>query len=223
MRCNNCGWENAPTLQQCEKCTEALNGEVSAIQNVPEKTLLKGTIKGKIATETFLDTPTTSTIETTKPCPNCQAPIREAFKHCPYCQTSLEEQGKRSADVIPETEQSSATPAVKKTILPWKVKPKQITPTFSLRKIEIDGTVATSAHTFSETKNELNRANLEAANPTITNKIQAIIEQKDGQWYLSNKSALQSTFIRIEDGAEIPLKNGNVLLFGNTGFIFEIE
>jgi hypothetical protein len=67
---------------------------------------------------------------------------------------------------------------------------------------------------------ELNRENLEEENNTITGKLQAIVEFKDGKWFLTDKSRLNTTFIHPSVPTE--LKPGDIILFGDRQFKFEI-
>lgn len=66
--------------------------------------------------------------------------------------------------------------------------------------------------------NELNRANLDAANNTITSKTQATLTNKDGKWYIQDQSAQKTTYVRA--GEPIQLKTGDVILMGNRTFVF---
>ncbi|MBS1659879.1 MAG: hypothetical protein JST68_02380 [Bacteroidetes bacterium] len=65
----------------------------------------------------------------------------------------------------------------------------------------------------------LNRDNLEPDNLTITSKVQAEIKLIDGQWYIENKSGLKTTYIQVL--SPIKLNKGDVIIMGNTRFLFE--
>jgi hypothetical protein len=65
----------------------------------------------------------------------------------------------------------------------------------------------------------LNRDNLEPDNFTITSKVQAEIKLVDGQWYIENKSLLKTTYIQVL--TPIKLNKGDIIIMGNTRFLFE--
>lgn len=65
----------------------------------------------------------------------------------------------------------------------------------------------------------LNRDNLEPDNFTITSKVQAEIKLVDGQWYIENKSVLKTTYIQVL--SPIKLNKGDIIIMGNTRFLFE--
>jgi hypothetical protein len=65
----------------------------------------------------------------------------------------------------------------------------------------------------------VNRALLDAGNNTITSKTQAVFTLKDGEWFITDKSDQQTTFIR--PGTPIKLTKGDIILMGNRKFIFD--
>lgn len=66
---------------------------------------------------------------------------------------------------------------------------------------------------------EVNRSALDPDNNTITSKVQAAFEFRDGVWYIVDKSEQQTTFIRADQ--PVPLKKGDLILMGNRKFIFD--
>jgi hypothetical protein len=54
---------------------------------------------------------------------------------------------------------------------------------------------------------------------TITSKEQAEIKLENGDWYIVDKSEKKTTFVRPD--AAIKLKKGDIILLGDTKFIFE--
>jgi hypothetical protein len=76
-----------------------------------------------------------------------------------------------------------------------------------------------AALTFEGNKVQLNRNNLDKANPTITSKIQAEIRQENGEWVLVNESKLRTTFIQVNGPTKI--KKGDIIVFGDQRFLFE--
>lgn len=71
---------------------------------------------------------------------------------------------------------------------------------------------------FKGVYNELNRANLDAENNTITSKTQATLTNKDGKWYIQDQSAQQTTYVRASEPTQ--LKTGDIILMGNRTFVF---
>lgn len=67
-------------------------------------------------------------------------------------------------------------------------------------------------------KIQLNRSNTEPNNQTITSQVQAELVYENGQWYITDKSAQQTTYIHA--GEKTPLKKGDVILLGNRRFEF---
>lgn len=69
--------------------------------------------------------------------------------------------------------------------------------------------------------NELNRNNLDPDNNTITSKLQAALTNKDGKWFIQDKSAQKSTFVYAAEPTAI--KTGDIILMGNRAFVFTEE
>lgn len=65
----------------------------------------------------------------------------------------------------------------------------------------------------------LNRSVLEADNNTITGKVQAELEFRDGAWYLVDRSEQETTFVRAT--GPVKLQKGDVILMGNRKFKFD--
>lgn len=77
---------------------------------------------------------------------------------------------------------------------------------------------APTMQTFRGDVHQLNRANLDPENHTITSKVQAILNFEDGNWYIKDESVLKTTYIYCADS--IDLKDGDMILMGNRTFIF---
>lgn len=69
--------------------------------------------------------------------------------------------------------------------------------------------------------NELNRGNLDPDNFTISQKVQAILTCKNGQWYIKDQSPYKTTYVLASE--EVPLKDGDVILMGSRRFVFSEE
>ena len=65
----------------------------------------------------------------------------------------------------------------------------------------------------------VNRAVLEPENNTITSKVQATFEFRDGEWYITDGSDQQTTFVRA--AGPVKLEQGDIILMGNRKFIFD--
>lgn len=107
-------------------------------------------------------------------------------------------------------------PSFNATVNPWSQRRQ---PGFKLRPVPREGEQIKAELEFEGESVDLNRANLEPSNTTITSKGQALFEYRDGVWYISNKSSMQTTFIRV-DGA-LPVKKGDILLLGDRLFEFD--
>ena len=79
-----------------------------------------------------------------------------------------------------------------------------------LRKIDLRGDNIT-----------LDRTMLDAGNNSISRSGHASIYQKDGKWYLENKTALRTTFIQVN--GPMQLSDGDVVLLGDSLFKFKLD
>lgn len=239
MRCNNCGWENAGQSSQCEKCFEVLGGGASnkgsstpppPPQRRPPppppvsrpNNPIKGTIRGAAPSQPFIDAPgmPIKNNNNMKDCPNCQAPVRAEFSNCPYCQFPINKPAETAKPVTPPKPKPKSKP-VAGTILNYGGTGESFA--FALRKVDRHGQAKGEKKEFSENNVKLNRDNLEPGNNSITSKVQASITNEGGKWYLSNESQMESTFIQLKKGDKFELKDGTVVLFGSSGFIFETK
>lgn len=66
---------------------------------------------------------------------------------------------------------------------------------------------------------QLNRAVLEPDNNTITSKLQAMLEFRDGAWYITDGSDHETTFVRAS--GPVKLEKGDIILMGNRKFKFD--
>lgn len=66
----------------------------------------------------------------------------------------------------------------------------------------------------------LDRALLDPANNSISRNGHANIYQKDGTWYLENKTSLKTTFVRVNK--PVKLSDGDVILMGDSLFQFRM-
>lgn len=66
----------------------------------------------------------------------------------------------------------------------------------------------------------LDRSILDPANNSISRSGHASIYQKSGKWFLDNRTAMKTTFIRVDQPIE--LSEGDMLLMGDSLFKFKM-
>ena len=221
MRCNNCGWDNPDNSQRCEKCNAPMKDSMvmpkSDASDTRSNTPISGTVKGGNASLPYLDNPVADqpNEERQKPdqgqsvCSKCGFPVHKDAVKCPQCGNIL--QAAKQENVPAEKKKKVAG-----TVSPWD-KPK-----FSqcfFKPLARDGENEFQEIEFTGDEIELNRENLEQNNMTITSKVQAVLKNIDGKWFLVDKSALQTTFRLISEPYE--LKKGDIILMGDRKFEFD--
>ena len=145
--------------------------------------------------------------------------MRPGVSVCPNCHygaTEIEPQSRPVAKPEPKHIKASLAQG---TVNPWV----QVAPASkcTLEPVAQQGVDSPSALHLKGDAHELNRANLDPDNQTITSKTQAYLTCEDGQWYIEDKSAQHTTFIYA--GNKTALKDGDVILMGNRQFVFHIE
>jgi len=219
MRCKNCGWENPGNKAKCEKCNALLTGSAGDPDD---------SFTGKSKPQ-----------KTSRGCPECGYPVREADQSCPRCGYSFsdtkqatpaveepkpEEAPEATSAKTPETKPVEApepTPAkiTDATLNPW-VRTEQIqSPKCSLTFISgTDESANDSPLRFSGNIILLHRGNTEPDNQTITSKTQAELCFENDKWYIQDKSALKTTYVYAGERKE--LKPGDIVVLGNRSFVF---
>jgi hypothetical protein len=107
--------------------------------------------------------------------------------------------------------------AFKKTVAPGQFKRNQIR--FSALNPYEDPSFEPLELQFCEDENLLNRASVEADNPTISRNQHALLTVEDGKWYLENKSSALATSLVLTGKHEI--QDGDIVIIGNR--IFKIS
>lgn len=243
MRCNNCGWENNPGNMKCEKCNAPLKGSMidngnhasqadqssnSPLDNRP----LRGTLNEKDA---FNNSPSKGNgINIDKgnsKCNNCGYPVSPNMNTCPSCGIHLSNTG---SSTTPQGKTCSncgniLTPGAQfcsNCGRPTKMGTINSGPQagagsfFTLRPIPWDTeTVQYQPVSYSGKVVSLNRANTDSNNSSITSKVQAIISNVNGEWFIEDKSAYQSTLIHVR--GKVKLQDGDIIVMGNRKFEFK--
>jgi hypothetical protein len=167
-------------------------------------------------------------------CPNCEYPNASNSKECTKCEEPLigTKKGQKWQSESPDWDEKKedrrrkmdrgdATPQRRKaqegaTMHPWS---KQKHASFHLLPVPREGEKLNVRLDFVGDDVDLNRANLEPTNMTITSKVQAVVSYRDGDWYLRNESEMETTFVRID--GEFKLEKGDILLLGDRMFEFD--
>lgn len=206
MRCTNCGWENPDNFSECEKCGSPLS-KSNNVGGAPHRHPSPG-----------------STIRE-------DAPFGRPGQYNPMPPTNRTIINEPTDSTIPGTKINTNEDGRKSgydggTIGPWNVPGGgpgagwapvaycKLTPVIfpGEKPHHAPGEVSIKGDT------ELNRDMLDKDNPTITSKVQAVLTNKDGKWYIQDKSSQRTTFVHAEE--PIALKDGDVILMGNRTFIF---
>ena len=230
MRCNNCGWVNPDGATKCVKCGQALSGGAGnggAAASCGEN--LQSTVREGVV---FPDDAGGNVGGNAAgvSCPRCGYVLRPGSVVCPNCghnvngQETNPEAGCRGAGAAGTGARSGAANgggnAVGGTVNPWVVVAPQAK--CSLTPVAQAGETETPrAWSLKGDRHELNRANLDEDNNTITSKLQAVLTCEDGQWFVEDRSQQKTTFVRSE--GKMALKDGDVILMGNRQFVFKAE
>ena len=217
MRCNNCGWDNPATSMHCEKCNAPQKGSMVQENNPVAPTASSGnlneTIKGARPSGPYIDAPNESVKSgvsgAAASCPFCGYPNSAGALKCISCKKTLN----NNADNEPG---GTRKPEKIKTETPWS---KRNALKFSLKQLSTENQVKQTLD-YNGEKVILNRDNTIPNNSTITSNQQAVIFNKEGRWYITDQSSLQTTFIR--PGSPVEIKKGDIILLGDSRFEFDM-
>ena len=219
MRCNNCGWENPDSNSKCEKCGTSLSGtpqhrvEPIATNDVADN--LKSTV---FESDVFGGLNTSEKVKENE-CPKCGYPLRLGAMICPNCKYELK--SKIVEEKYNPMEKPNFNAVGSGTINPWINVPAKrqckLTPITAPTEEKME------AIAFKDGEgHNLNRANLEAENTTITSQCQAQLScDEKGNWHIEDCSAQKTTFVHVNEKTQ--LKDGDIILMGNRQFVFTIE
>lgn len=246
MRCKNCGWENEAGSLKCVKCNAPLKGSMvdSSHENdyeseTDESENLDGTISEKKYfgskkhddVDDASDTPSSNHGD--RICHKCGYQISPLMKVCPACGTHLDSD---TADNENRSKSSKKCPSCGNEIIsgtkfcPYCGRPLRLgtikagpaaTPGsyFTLKALPWENEhVEYQPTTFCGSSVELNRGNTDPNNNSITSKVQAVLSNENGKWFIEDKSDFQSTYIHVNGKVEI--HDGDIIVLGNRMFEF---
>lgn len=231
MRCKNCGWENPPEKQKCEKCNAPLNGSMAentpSEQNSPVLETLETTVYE--SNKAVLDNMGHANIVA---CPICKYPTNSNMNVCPSCGHVLKttpdpispdsmKKCRKCNNPLPNEAKfcpNCGTTTQMTTVDSWYT-PQQGS-FCTLKPIAWRGEEAQyNPITYSGEIITLNRSNTDPNNNTITSKEQAILIRENNAWYIEDRSEQHSTLIRIK--RKMRLESGDVIVLGNRMFEFK--
>lgn len=243
MRCNNCGWDNPQGASRCEKCNSVLTSPheaerpayTPAPQPASSPTPAGATARGGHVEEPFIDRPAQVNYGAGAPdsasvaggeglirCERCHYPLMPGALFCPNCGCKQQ--------ATPAAAQSAQQPAQQQPVPQPAEAPRRKTvdiytalPTHrcTLKPLSKNGEKETLPPVAFTDTTPLNRDNTEPANNSITGQEQAHLELRDGHWFITDHSALKSTFIRCE--GEVELHKGDIVMMGDRKFLIDIE
>jgi hypothetical protein len=135
----------------------------------------------------------------------CGYPVRPGLLKCPKCGQSLV-----LTDPVPFAEKRSST------IDPYR---NDTQPRCSFTLIPRDDNETEKTIVAEGSTTMLTRELLESSNNTISSSSQAEIAYIDGEWFITDKSSLESTFVLARKA--VKLTKGDIILIGNRKFRFE--
>jgi hypothetical protein len=217
MRCSKCGWSDNPEgSQNCIKCNAPFNttSSIPVNEKQDEKDLSK-TIKGEAS-----PLPSWDKEKLSLNCSKCNYLLRPDSKFCPVCGTEANFGKQDITETINDGAIVRKISAENETNISGTIDPyrKKETKNCFLKLIERTDEKNKVVIKVEGSPVSLNRDNLEPENKSITGKEQASLEFKNGFWYLTDKSELGTTFIRVKDPCA--LKEGDIILFGDRKFEF---
>ena len=157
-------------------------------------------------------------------CPNrhCGYPVSAGMKVCPVCHTPIgrpdSPDGNSGNGGPADRPSGNASTPKADTINPWAKPTKDSFCT--LQRIPWEDEMANYAPiNYPGEIIALTRANTDANNNTITSKTQAVLTLENGEWFIENKSQLQTTLLRVD--RKMKLEDGDVIVLGNRMFKFK--
>ena len=215
MRCKNCGWPNRPGETICSKCGTSLDEATSTTS---------GTSSPITSNQTVREDDVFTKVSQPNICSKCGYPLRPGLYKCPNCNFNID--GSSNFQPSPSNPNKNVrrptvigSPNIHGTINVWTDGAIGLPPTFVLSPIQKNGERKQPVDIeFEGDEVILNRDNTDPGNLSITSRTQAIISQKDGKWYIEDKSDQKTTFVQVSTPHE--LHDGDIILLGNRLFKF---
>lgn len=229
MRCKNCGWVNENGILRCVKCNAPLqdsmiDGEKPVLNEDQEN--LKSTLREPGAQPGGPHGATPAAPSGAQPhppraehsdrdtCSRCGYPLGAGANVCPVCHTPIENTPRVHTPSAPHPAPHAGMVG---TINPY------VAPTDSsfctLRRLSWQNEpISYEPMSYSGESIVLNRANTDANNNSITSKEQAVLTHENGEWFIDNRSELQTTLFRVN--RKLKLEDGDVVVLGNRMFEF---
>ena len=240
MRCQFCGWDNPEGRTKCEKCNKPLSNGSNHYVAEPSNSTPVSAGAGQSGRPTqYMGQPlrenfnpkatvlepgaighTLNEVAAEDTCPKCGYPMEKGV--CPSCGYSAQDE---TAADNPSFGQHEAADAMaiaeaRKTVRPVRKGPKE--GQFVLTPLsETTGLPEGESISYEGNEVVLNRHNTDPKNATITSHEQALITCEDGEWGISDKSEMKTTFVQADD--RITLRDGSIILIGNQLYRFEVE
>jgi hypothetical protein len=206
--CGNCGTSNNSNALRCKQCNAPLQGSILGKPS---------SHSGAAASPESEKERATAHSDHTNPCPQCAYPNIPEAKLCVACGSKIAQDAAGSHTLPFSPNPRHQNMPDNKTVNPWQ----QIPPSgFCLQPITSGQEPPLNPKVFKGDSVALNREILDAGNRTITSQVQAIIEFRDGQWWLMDRSAQCTTFLLVPHTG-VPLKAGDKILMGNRVFEFK--
>lgn len=220
MRCKNCGWPNEENVTRCVKCNAPLQG--SMIDSARQQSFQPTSNESESLNTTLRESSTSGDFanpshDISNNCSQCGYPVRSEMRKCPICHAQLKQNDEEISHKL------NYEPAIKQnnrngfrhnggTINPWSSPSEDSFCT--LRRIPWQNERITyEPISYSGEKIILNRANTDPNNNSITSREQAIISHENGEWFIENRSDLQTTLIRVD--RKLKLEDGDIIVLGN--------
>lgn len=237
MRCKNCGWPNEPNASKCVKCNAPLVGGAS-VPEVSQQPIyssqpaenLKATLREQASSASSVHESHASmgqqqadaqadASRDSSTCPQCGYKRSSSVKACPVCGYVFD---KTFIDPVDDGEQQGSSASRQSgrmgTINPW-AQPSDESAFCTLQRIPWQTEKVTyEPVSYAGQRIELNRANTDSNNNSITSRTQAILTQENGKWYIEDGSEMHTTLIRV--GRKMELQDGDVVVLGNRMFEF---
>lgn len=234
---HDCGYPLLPGMQVCPKCHQPVAGAATPPPPPPTISDAKKTVVISNPTQPVQDGGPKVTERFASPNQGGYNPKKterfvtpgnsEGTVDMPQNSTPASSAKKTERFVSPGYQSGGVN---KKTVNIHQVQPAQsretqpvATPHCSLKPLARTGetTELPAKHDYENAKVVLNRQNTDPENLSITSKQQAVLTFENGKWYIEDKSAYKTTYIRVTQKTE--LHNGDIVAMGDREFEFSTK